>query len=156
MVSGTLETSAKVQYLHTLVRGEELCQFDSLYADVEGTKLLTVEAIILGLGVYSSTVNMLLKQKRAMRCRMRKPCRLKVGRYAECLIDFNEYLASFPGEKLNDKIVLMELNENLLNSMPNICSKHAYVQGFDCESITLKRMLIFLNSWRLRSLFMKV
>ena len=30
-----------------------------------------------------------------MRCRMKKPRGLKVGRYAVRLIDLNEYLASF-------------------------------------------------------------
>ena len=39
-----------MQYLFTLVHGEELRQFESLSADVEGTDNLTAEAIILGLG----------------------------------------------------------------------------------------------------------
>ena len=43
-------TAMKVIYLCTLVHGEELRQFDSLSADVEGTDNLTTEAIILGLG----------------------------------------------------------------------------------------------------------
>ena len=33
---------------------------------------------------------------------------------------------------------MLELNENLLNSMPNSWIKQAYVQGFDSESITFK------------------
>ena len=33
----------------------------------------------------------------------------------------------------------MELNENLLNIMPNIWSKQDYVQVFECASITLKK-----------------
>ena len=33
--TGTLEPAAKVQYLHTLVRGEALCQFDLLCSDVK-------------------------------------------------------------------------------------------------------------------------
>ena len=36
----------KVQYLHRLVRGEALRQFDLLSSDVENTNPLTVEAII--------------------------------------------------------------------------------------------------------------
>ena len=47
--SRTLGADTKVQYFCTLVCGEALCQFDSLSYDVEGTKLLKVEAIILGL-----------------------------------------------------------------------------------------------------------
>ena len=38
-----------------------------------------------------------------------------------------------------DKIGVTELNEIILNSMPNSRSKQAYVQGFDCESISLKK-----------------
>ena len=49
--SGTLDTAEKFQYLCTLVCGETL-QFNTLYSDVESSTLLTVEAIILGLGTY--------------------------------------------------------------------------------------------------------
>ena len=45
--SGTLETGKNVQYLHTLVRGEALRQFELVYADVEITEPLNVEYIIL-------------------------------------------------------------------------------------------------------------
>ena len=41
--------------------------------------------------------------------------------------------------KLTDKFGVMELNEILLNSMNNIWSKQAYVQGFEYKSITLKK-----------------
>ena len=71
-----------------------------------------------------------------MRCRMMKPHKLKVNCYADHLIDFNDYLAAFPGVKGADNIVETDLNEILLNSMPNVWSKQAYVQCFDCETIT--------------------
>ena len=67
-------------------------------------------------------------------------CSLTVRRYGARLIDLNEYLASFPGETLTDKIGVTELNKILLNSMPNILSKHAYVQYFNCEYITFKNV----------------
>ena len=54
---GMLETAAKVKYHHTLVSEEEFRQFDLLSADVEFTNLLTVEAIISGLGAYFFPVN---------------------------------------------------------------------------------------------------
>ena len=50
--SGTLEAGAKVQYLRTIVCGEALRQFDSLYADVESTQKLNVEDIIKGIEQY--------------------------------------------------------------------------------------------------------
>ena len=33
---------------------------------------------------------------------------------------------------------MTQLNETLLNSLPNIWIKKAYVQGFECKSITFK------------------
>ena len=52
---------------------------------------------------------------------------LKVRRYALYLIDLNDYLDSFPGAKFSDKIGVTELNKILVNIMPNIWSKQAYV-----------------------------
>ena len=85
-----------------------------------------MSSIILGLCTYFFPVNALPKQNRVMRHRMRKPRGLQVIRYAAHLVDLNDYLDVFPGENISDKIC--ELNEILLNSMPNICSKQAYVQ----------------------------
>ena len=87
---------------------------------------------------------------------MRKPHGLKVRCYTGHLIDLNKYLASFPGLKLTDKIGLSELNESLLNSMPNSWINQAYVQGFYCASITLRNSLICLNTWKYRIIFTKV
>ena len=67
---------------------------------------------------------------------MKKPRCLKVRKYADRLIDINEYLALFPGSKLTDKIGMTGLNEILLNSMSNSWSNQAYVQLFDCKSIS--------------------
>ena len=50
----TLETSANIQYLHTLIRVEALCQFDLMFVDVEITNPLTVEAFFFELGAYFS------------------------------------------------------------------------------------------------------
>ena len=110
-----------------------------MYADTESANLVTVESIILGLGSYSFPVNSLPKQNCAIRRGMRKSRGLKVRRYADRLIDLNEYLTSFPGAKTYRKIVMIELNENLLNSMTHSWVKQARVQGFYCESITFTR-----------------
>ena len=80
-VSGMLETSTKVQYLHIIVRGEALCQFEMMSDDVESTNPLTVEAIILELGAYSPPVNSLSNQERVMRRGMSNQCVLKVRQY---------------------------------------------------------------------------
>ena len=67
---------------------------------------------------------------------MKNPCSLKVRRYAAHLIYLDDYLDSFPGATMADKIGVTELNETILNSMPNSWSKQAYVKGFYCESIS--------------------
>ena len=64
---------------------------------------------------------------------------LKVRRYTARLIDLNEYLASFPGATMADKMGVTELNEIILKSMENSWSKKAYVQGFDCETFYFKK-----------------
>ena len=71
-----------------------------------------------------------------MRRGIKKPRSLTTRRYFFRLIDLNDYLVSFLGVNLTYKIRVTELNEILLNSMHNICSKQDYVQGFYCESIT--------------------
>ena len=52
---------------------------------------------------------------------------LKVRRYVVRLIDLNEYLDYLPGATLYDKIDVTELNEIILNVMPNSWYKQAYV-----------------------------
>ena len=49
VATGTLETGANIQYLRTVVHGEDLRHFYSLSADVEYTETLKVEYIINGL-----------------------------------------------------------------------------------------------------------
>ena len=156
MASGTLETAANIQYLRTLADREAICQFGSLLAEVESTNPLTTEDIILGLGAYFFPVNSLSKQKRVMRRGVRKPRVLKLRCYAARLIYLDDYLDSFTGGNLTEKIGLTELNEVLLNSMTNIWSKQVYVQGFECEYITFKSMLTCFNTWIFLNLFNKV
>ena len=75
-------------------------------------------------------------------CRgMRNPRRSKVRRYASLLIDINDNLSVAPGTTMSGKIGVTEINEILLNSMPNSWIKPAYVQVFDCKSINLKKLV---------------
>ena len=137
--SETLETDAEMKYLCTLVGSEALHQFDLLSADTEITGTRNVEYIIKDLALYYPHVNSLPKGRRSMRRGMKKTRSLTVRRYVARLIDLNEYLASWTGETLYDKIGVTELNKLLSNSTPNIWSKQAYLQGFDCESILFKK-----------------
>ena len=74
---------------------------------------------------------------------MGNPRELKVRCNSDCLTDLNDYLAAFQGAKASDNIGENNSNEIFLNSMPNRWSKQAYVQGFDCETITEKSVDIF-------------
>ena len=51
----------------------------------------------------------------------------------------NEYLASFLGLTVANKMDISESNEIILNIMSNRWYKQAYVQGFDWKSISLKK-----------------
>ena len=57
--SGMLEDTEKMQYLCTMVFGEELNQFDTLSTEVGSTTLENLKNIILGLGAYFFPVNVL-------------------------------------------------------------------------------------------------
>ena len=49
-VSGTIKYCARIQYVCTLVRGEALCYFDTLSAEVGIANPENLTSIILGLG----------------------------------------------------------------------------------------------------------
>ena len=65
--SGTLAANADIQYLCEILRGEVLCQFDTLCAQVGITTISHLNPVILGLGTYFPPVNVLSKQK-STRC----------------------------------------------------------------------------------------
>ena len=114
--------------------------FDLLSADVKGTEILNLDYTIRGSSQYPTLPCKFTVKAEARNAPWNKqPHSLTVRRYAALLIDLNEYLESFPGATLTDKIGLNKLNEILPNSMPTRCYKHAYVQGFDCEYITFKK-----------------
>ena len=54
------------------------------------------------------------------------------------MVYINEYLNVLLVVKAGYNIGEKELNEILLNSMPNVWIKQACVQGFYCETITFK------------------
>ena len=67
---------------------------------------------------------------------MRWSQELKLRRYAACMIELNENLSSLIVSNASEEIGETELNEIILNSMPNGWSKPAYVQFFNCGYIT--------------------
>ena len=143
----TIKTKAKVQYICTLVRGEVLRKVYLISVDMRNIETtLEVNFLLKGLAWYPPPVNLLSKKKRAMHHCMKNPRLLKVRRYTVHEIDLNEYLSSFPGATMADKMGVTELNETLLNSIPNICSKKVYVQGFYCETIPLKKYVNVFES----------
>ena len=138
--SGELDARAKIHYLLTLLHGKALRQLDKFSVEVGSTTTTNLNHIILGLGIYFTPINALSNQKCAMLLGTRNPHKLKVRRYADYMIELNEYLSYFPGSKSSEKIGDTKLNEILLNSIPNGRIKQAYVQGFCCESIALKNL----------------
>ena len=67
--------------------------------------------INLVLCAYFLPVNDFSKQKRAMRRIMRNPCKLKVRCYTARLIDINDHLDTFPGEKQVIRFLINSLME---------------------------------------------
>ena len=75
--------------------------------------------MILGLGTYFLPVNALSKKNRATCHGIRNPSVSKGRFYVARLIKLNEYLIVFSRENISDKICVTDLNEIMLNSMPN-------------------------------------
>ena len=136
--SVTLAATVDILYLHMMVHGEALHQFDMLSAEVGSTTSQNSKNIILGLGTYFPPVNALSKRKCAMCRGMKNPRGFKVRFYAACIIDLNKYFSVLPGAKESDECFETEFNDIVLNSMPNIWTRQAYVQGFYFETNTLK------------------
>ena len=55
-------------------------------------------------GTNNFPIIFLSNKKQEMRRGMRKLRKFKVGRYAACMIDINDYLNALPGPKACDKI----------------------------------------------------
>ena len=72
-----------------------------------------MDYLFKGLAWYFFAVDLLPKQNHAMRRCMKKTRSLKVRRYAVNLINLDEYLVSFPGATMADKIGITELNKIL-------------------------------------------
>ena len=69
----TLAAKEKLQYLCAILRGEALCQFDTLFAKVGSTTTTHLNRVVLGLGTYFFPVNEFSKQRCAMSQKMIKP-----------------------------------------------------------------------------------
>ena len=93
---------------------------------------------IKGLALFSP-VNFLSKQERAIIHGGKKSRSQKLRRNLARFVDLNKCFASFPGGDLADKIDVTELDDIFINTMTNIWSKQAYVQGFDWKYILFKK-----------------
>ena len=65
--SGTFVASTNIQYLHTLIHGEALHQFNTLSDERLITTSENLKSIIFALGTYFFPANAISKQKHAMR-----------------------------------------------------------------------------------------
>ena len=102
--SGTLEVGVQYQYLRRLVRGEVLLQFDSFSDNMKGTETLNIDYFIRGLAQYFPPYKFAVKTEARNAPWNENPRSLSARRYAACLIDIIEFLASFLGEIFTDKI----------------------------------------------------
>ena len=84
--SGMLIANTKLQYLHTLLRGEAPYEFYTFCIIIGSKNMSHLNQSILGLGTYFTLGNALSEQKRAMRHIMRK----KNVLYAARMVDLNE------------------------------------------------------------------
>ena len=99
--TGALNSSASIKYICTLLRVKSLHHTANLSVKLGNTNTTHFKLILLDLGTYIFPFNEVSKNKKQklMPCGMRKPRKLKVRRYADRMININEYLDIFPGEK---------------------------------------------------------
>ena len=112
-----------IQYLCGLVRGKALCQLYLFSSDVENTETPNMDYYIKDLALYLPPTNQLYKKARNAPRIEEKTRSLKVRRYAARLVDLDEHLNFFLGVTLSVKMYVTELNDIILNSMPNCWSK---------------------------------
>ena len=101
-VSGTLGASAKIQYLHTLLLGETLCQLGMLSVEVVSMTTTHLNRIFR---YVIFPINVLSNKKCAIIRGISNPRELKFRSYASCMINLNEYLAVFPVSKTSGELV---------------------------------------------------
>ena len=133
---GALAASTKIQYMCTLLCVKSLHKLDTFSFVLGSTTTTYLNCNVLDLGTYFFLLMSSQKEEKVMRRGMRKPCKLKVRRYAAHMIKINEYLDVFLGAKASEKVGDTELNEILLNIIPNFWISQAYVQGFYCGYVT--------------------
>ena len=140
--SGALTARSNIQILCTILHVEASHQLGTFSIEVGSTTTTHLKRIILGFGTYFPPVNVLPK-KCAMCRRMKNTRALKIICYSARMIDINDYLYMLPWSKGSDKLFQTGLNGSFLKSMPNIWIRQAYVQQFDCETITKKTANMF-------------
>ena len=81
-----LAANVKIYYLHNLLCRQAPNQFYTLCVQLGSTTMAHLNQVILGLGMYFTSVNALSKQKRVMRHGMRKTHELKLRCYVSHMI----------------------------------------------------------------------
>ena len=138
-----------------LIHGEALYHFNLLYTDVENTDTLSVDYYIKGLESYFPLLIRFFL-KRAIRCYIKKTVQSKLRRYGARLIDLNEYLDSFSGATIADKIGVTEFNENFKIVCRTAGLNKPMLKALIASLVCLKKPQTCLSIWKLQKLFMKV
>ena len=96
---GTYTTTplVRINYLCTMLRVQELSEFNELYIQYGGLTNNHLRIIQEGLIYDLFPINSLSKHKRAMRRAMRKPRSMTFKRFAARLTEINNFLLLFPG-----------------------------------------------------------
>ena len=132
----TTTSAGKINYLRTLLHGEELRELDKLSSQNSGTNNTHPKFIQEGFLRYPPPISDLPKQKRAMRCAMHKHRDISFKRFDALLIELNNYLPILPVSSATKEMPPEDLNKTLLHDVPNGWEKQAYIQrrDFDMKS----------------------
>ena len=137
-VTGATNPSGRIIYLHVMLRGQALREFDELQSQNSGSTNNHLKLIQEVLLEYFTPINSISKQKHTMRRTMRKPRSINFKRFAARLMEISNFLLLSPGLDVSKKITHEELNEILLHAVPNAWAKQSYLRGWYFEMKTYK------------------
>ena len=117
--TGTTTPSVRITYLRTMLSGQALREFSELQSKYIGTTNNHLKLIQEGLLECLFPINAISKKKRTMRRVMRKPQSMTFKHFASRLTKINNFLPIFPVSDTSKKMEMGELNEIILNAVPN-------------------------------------
>ena len=146
LVKGQNVTTADSQFvmLKRLLQGKALLDFEQFFDEMSEEDQGTLKAVEIMLRQITKELfpeRALQKQKRAMRCYVRKPKDMTTSAFYARLVELNNFLTYFPTATHDSKLSKEELIEILEFALPNTWQMHMTLGCFVCSEKTSREIL---------------